>query len=135
MRALLDVSDKLTVTQTTYAATPVYTLKAPNDEFILLATINIGADSTFLNSGKISAKINGNFITSQGAVSRETGLIQNLSLEFKERDFIFVEPQSSLDIDLRMTTGTGTVQIAVTGTIVTRSEFEVLRAKYLGLVA
>lgn len=131
--ALADISPKQTISTTTYSLTPIYKVTAPNDNYILLSQISLGADSNFLNDGFVDIEINGNKITSNSNALNEVQLISNLSIEFGVKDFIFIEPGSSLNINCRISSGSGTVQFAVTGTVVTKNEFQALRNKYLGV--
>lgn len=132
MQPAIDISDVTAVSNTTFSDTPTYTFKNPTNQWVIIDEIALGADSNFITNGKIQMKINGNVITSKGSATQEIGLIANLSIDFGEKSFIFLEPYTALDINARVTTGTGNIQCAVFGTQVTEDEFYKLKRKYLG---
>lgn len=132
MEALLDIMDKTTVSATTYGTTR-YVLKSPNGRKIMLSQISIGVDSNFLSTGKIQLSINGSNSTTQNSSNQEVSLISNLTLDFKEKDFIFIEENSDIHIEFRVTSGSGVVQVVTIGTVLTIDEFNLLRKKYLGV--
>lgn len=132
MDAKIDISEKLTITNTTYSTTPSYSLQVPFDKYLLVSQIALGFDGNMLANGKIQIKVNGSATTSSGVSGGEVGVIANLTIDFKEKDFIVVEPQSSIDINMRVTGGTATSQVMVTGTLLTRDEYIKLKNKFFG---
>lgn len=131
MEALVDISSKLSVSNTAYGSTPTYKYSVPFDKYVLIRQIAIGADSDFIATGLFQLKINGSNATSQATANTEVGVIGNLAIEFGEKDFIYVEPQGTVEINMRVSSGSGTAQVIISGTVLSRNEFEKVRAKYL----
>ena len=131
---LVDVSEKLSITNTTYdSSTPTYKLTASGDRYFKITEIALGVDSNFVANGKLQASVNGEVFTNQSAALQEISLIQNMTIRFTDDDFIFVEPNGSLNLDFRVTSGSADVQVQVTGVNLSRQEFERLRKKREGI--
>jgi len=133
MDSFVDISDKITVINTTYSDTPTYLVNAPNDSYVVISEISIGIDSNFASLGKFQGRLNAKPFTSKNSTSGEVGLLKDFSIPTTEKSFLVIEPQNTLDLNFRVTSGSAVVQCAVTGVIVTRDEFELLRKKYLGV--
>jgi hypothetical protein len=137
MQSVVDISDITTISNTVYNNnTPTYLFKNDTNLPVRLSQIAVGVDSTFLGGvGKLQIFIAGNAITSKSSVSTEIGLLQtNLSVDFKENDFVILEPNAVISINARVTSGTSYAQFMITGTELTLEEYTLARNKYLGIV-
>jgi hypothetical protein len=132
MDSFIDIGDVTTVTNTAYSSTPTYSVTAPNDKYVVVGEISIGIDSNFASVGKLQGKLNSKIFTSKNSSNSEISLIKDYAVPSPEKSFLFIEPQNTLEINTRVTSGTAKIQCSVSGVEVTRDEFMLLRKKYLG---
>lgn len=131
--ALVDISEAFSVSNTEYSDTPTYSLRAKDNRFLLLSQIALGTNSLFSSNGRLQIKINGVAVTNQSSPLQEVRIIKDLTLDFKDKDFIIIPANGTLEVFARMTSGTGKLQVAVSGTILTPEEYEMIKKKYMGM--
>jgi len=132
MKPLIDISDKQTITVTAYPDPATYSYTCPNDAYALIRQISIGCNQDFQNNGRVQIKLNGTAVTTKSNALQEVQLISGLTIDFKEGDFVIIPPQSKIEVNARVTTGTGLIQPMVSGVLLSPDEYELLKIKYLG---
>jgi len=133
MDQFFDCSDVLTVDNTAYDyATPDYRLVIPPpDQYLMIGQIAIAGDSNFFSNGRMQIRINGRSVTAKAGSQAEVHVLTFATFESKSQDFLFVEPNHSIEINARVTGGSAQAQFMVTGTLLSRDEFERRRKAYL----
>jgi|SRR3989339_1781221 len=134
MRPLTELSSLTAVSNTDYSYTsPTYSVKAKDQEYLLISEISISGDSTFLGNGYMQIEINGENITNQNSPQNELQLINNYTFDFNgDKMFVYVEPGQKIIVNSRVSSGSGNMQVAILGMRLTKNEFEQLRNKFLG---
>lgn len=131
MKAIKEISEVFAVSNTEFNATPAYQLEATNARYIVIKEISLSFDSNMQSNGKFLLRIAGSSVTSQGASSEQnvtsTGVI-NFNYDISPL-FVHLEPGQSLDIDFKISTGSGDAQVFVSGYELNAEEFAKFKEK------
>ena len=129
MQPVIDFSGKLSVSNTAYDAVSRYSYTPPAGKYLLVREVSVAGDSTFLSNGKIQMVISGNSVTSNAGTATEISPLNSFSLPFGDDDLIILGPGEKLEVNMRVTSGTGTAQALLIGMLLNEVEYRALLAK------
>lgn len=122
----IDMSAKLIISNTAYDNTNKYLYTNNTQLFFMVEEISFAVDSNFISNGELQMSVNGSPITSQAGVSTGITPQNTFSIRAGEKSFWILEAGESFETKFKMSSGSGVVQVILTGSLLNKSEYEAL---------
>jgi hypothetical protein len=131
--APFDVSDVITVSET--VLTEKYKYVVPSGVVFVPWEFSLAGNTDFETNGKWSLEIAGQVITSKGVASNEISLLKTLTipLSFEAGRRLFaraLSPGEEIKLQARVTTGTGKIQVALSGFFISMGAWELMKKEF-----
>lgn len=128
----IDISGNITVTNTAMENKYKYINKS--DKAFVLSLMALTSNTTFQSLGKLKLRVGNEVLTSSGDKTNEVPMTQNLNVEFPPMSaspllWKVIMPNEEVDVDAYVSSGTGTMQVALFGRFIDVTLLEALQAR------